>query len=93
MNRIPVKSSLLKSVGYDPETKQLEVEFAKTGRLYAYQDVPADVHATVMGAESVGAAFLKHVRNGGYAYTATEPEAGAPQAAAGQAATAATAAQ
>lgn len=53
MRRKPVQSSVVRSIGYDPESKTLEVEFAD-GHLYEYYDVPAAIHRRLMTAESVG---------------------------------------
>jgi len=72
MDRTPVKSSNLKSVGYDPETETLEVEF-KAGTVYRYADVPAEVHAALMAAESVGSYYARNVR-GKFESEKVEPE-------------------
>lgn len=42
MNRTPVISSNVKSIGYDVQTKTLEVEFL-TESVYQYSDVPPTV--------------------------------------------------
>lgn len=39
MVREPVRSSAIRSIGYDANKKTLEVEFAN-GRVYQYRDVP-----------------------------------------------------
>jgi hypothetical protein len=39
MDRTPVSSSNLSSVGYDPDEQILEIEF-NGGRVYQYYDVP-----------------------------------------------------
>jgi len=54
MNRQPVSSSSVCSVGYDPETQVLEIEFTKNHRVYQYHGVPQDVYESLMAAESVG---------------------------------------
>lgn len=56
MNRVQVQSSNLKSVGYDAETKTLEVEF-HDGGLYQYFNVPAVVHRDLLNASSIGQYF------------------------------------
>ena len=53
MEHKPVKSSNIESIGYDPTSKVLEVKFSG-GRVYAYHDVPYDVHFKLMSAESKG---------------------------------------
>lgn len=62
MDRMPVSSSNLISVGYDEPSLTLEVEF-KDGALYQYFDVPASVHLELLGAGSVGQYFAQNVRN------------------------------
>lgn len=62
MNRQPVESSNIRSVGHDPEKNVLEVEFTNGG-LYQYADVPAKVHEELIGADSVGKYFGANVRN------------------------------
>ena len=43
MQRQPVESSSLASVGYEERTRTLEVEF-HNGGVYQYLEVPASVH-------------------------------------------------
>lgn len=43
MERTPVSSQAIVSVGYDPGTLELTIEF-RGGRVYAYRGVPSDVH-------------------------------------------------
>ncbi len=62
MERVPVSSSNLASVGYEDETQTLEVEFLKTG-IYQYFGVPAPLHEALMGASSVGSFFNANIRN------------------------------
>lgn len=52
----PVKSSVITSIGHDPEKQILEVKF-KNGKTYTYDKVSEDDHAALIGAESVGRAF------------------------------------
>jgi hypothetical protein len=60
--RVHVKSSNIASVGYDAETRVLEVEF-HGGRVYRFYDVPAESHAKLMAAESIGGEFARSIRN------------------------------
>lgn len=62
MERVSVSSSSLVSVGYDPETETLEVEFAKSG-VYQYYNVPIFMHERLMMADSVGSFFNAEVRS------------------------------
>jgi hypothetical protein len=60
MNHVPVESSNIKSVGYDPEAKLLEIQFANGGR-YQYADVSPEQHQALVTAPSVGSHFAKHI--------------------------------
>ena len=62
MQRTPVKSSMIVSVGYDEATHSMEVEF-NDGSIYTYSDVPVTVHAELVSAESQGKFFWSHIRN------------------------------
>lgn len=61
MERTPVTSSNLLSIGYDVETNTLEVEF-KGGTVYQYFDVPEDEYDSLMSASSQGVYFAAHIR-------------------------------
>ena len=71
MNRTPVKSSFIDSIGYEGDT--LEVAY-KDGKVYRYAGVPPDLHQSVMGAESIGKALKEQVVNGGFETERVEPE-------------------
>ena len=62
MERVPVESSSLVSVGYDDATHTLEVEFSYGG-VYRYFVVPASVYAELMASDSIGRHFVEHIRN------------------------------
>lgn len=61
MIRQPVQSSSLRTVGYDKETKVLEIEFIKGG-VYQYFDVDESVYTGLIGADSKGTYFQKNIR-------------------------------
>lgn len=61
MERVPVKSSNLVSVGYDPAKKELEVEF-RGGSVYTYHDVEPHHHEALMSAESHGTHLHQHIK-------------------------------
>ena len=63
MNRIPVKSSNLKSVGYDEAEKILEVEFLNKGAIYQYSRVPKAVYEALINASSIGGYFNRNIRD------------------------------
>ena len=62
MDRAPVDSSNVASVGYDPASETLEIEF-KTGSIYQYYDVPQFMHEQLMQAPSVGVFFNTNIKN------------------------------
>lgn len=66
MIRQPVQSSNLRAVGYNKDTKVLEIEFIKGG-VYRYFDVMESVYLGLIGADSKGAYFHEHIR-GRYRY-------------------------
>jgi len=61
MERIRVESVNIKSVGYDLETKSLEVEFYKGG-IYVYFDVPYKLYESSVDTDSVGRFFRANIR-------------------------------
>lgn len=56
MNRTPVTSSGIKSIGHDPATDTLHVEFA-SGGVHEYEGVTSAEHAALMAAKSIGGHF------------------------------------
>lgn len=61
MKLVPVESSNVDAVGYDPEIRVLRVRF-KGGHSYDYADVPADAYHNVMAAPSKGGYFAAHIK-------------------------------
>jgi len=65
MNRTPVTSSLIASVGIEeqPEGPVMEIEFAKGGTVYQYTGPKVREHyEALMKAPSAGQYFLRHVK-------------------------------
>ena len=62
MNRIPVVSSDLKSVGYDPAARVLEVEFKNKSSVYQYSNAPTELYNALMLASSKGRFFGAKIR-------------------------------
>lgn len=56
-----VKSSNIKAIGYNPTTRTLTIEF-NSGSTYDYHDIGQEEHDALIGAESIGSHFHKHVR-------------------------------
>jgi len=66
MDRVPVSSSNIADIGYDPSTMTLEVGFLNGG-VYQYFDVPEAVYEEFMRAESKGRFLHAHIK-GNYRY-------------------------
>jgi len=62
MERKNVISSNIKSIGFDPEDKILEIEF-HDGGIYQYFDVPQTIYNDLITAKSHGSFFHKHIKN------------------------------
>lgn len=62
MNRTPVNSSALVSVGYDHDSLVLETELT-SGAVYQYLDVPESVFRELMNADSLGKYYNQNIRN------------------------------
>lgn len=60
--RTPVESTAIKSVGYDPQSSVLEIEFV-SGKVYQYFDVPTHIHSGLMSAESKGRYFNHTIKD------------------------------
>ena len=63
----PVKSSQIRSIGYDEASKTLAIQF-NSGHVYHYDKVPKEVYDGFGKAESIGKYFGKHVKAGGFAF-------------------------
>jgi len=67
MKRINVRSSNLKSVGYEELAKILEIEF-HDGRIYQYFDVPSTIYQGLISASSKGTYLDRIIKKGPYQY-------------------------
>lgn len=61
MEKIPVTSSNVESIGYDEDSSTLEIEF-KNGATYQYFDVPENVFAELRDADSVGGYLAARIK-------------------------------
>lgn len=61
-------SSQITGIGYNIETNTLDIRFKKYGNtpanesVYRYSAVPPEVHAAMMGAESIGKEFTASIK-------------------------------
>jgi hypothetical protein len=65
MNRVQVSSSNLATIGYDAQTKTLEIEFLN-GSIYQYFNVPESLYSGLMSASSHGRYFDAYIKKGGF---------------------------
>jgi len=73
MNRTPVKSSNVASVGYDEAAKTLEVQFL-SGAVYQYPGVEPQTHTDLMGADSIGKFVSQNIVKAGFKGQKMDPE-------------------
>ncbi len=87
MDRVLIESSNIASVGYDSDTRTLEVEFRgsknKKSRIYQYFDIPFYIYNDLLngGFTSAGRYFREAVVKGGYKYKEVKDEPPDPIAA------------
>jgi hypothetical protein len=62
MERTAVSSSNIVSIGYDPDSSTLEIEF-KGGSVYQYAGVPQAEFDGLMGASSHGIYFNANIKD------------------------------
>ncbi|WP_241430551.1 KTSC domain-containing protein [Haloferax volcanii] len=62
VDRTPVTSSNLRSVGYDQDEQILEIEF-NSGGVYRYFGVPSNIYADLMNASSHGKYFHSNIKD------------------------------
>jgi len=61
MNRIPIRSSSIISAGYDPETREMDIEFSSLA-VYRYSDVTLGLWRAFMDSKSKGVFFATYIR-------------------------------
>lgn len=61
MTRERVSSSIIRSVGYDPDNRILEIELRRGG-IYQYFQVPAEPYRSLVEAESIGRHYTKFIK-------------------------------
>ena len=73
---IPVVSSQIAAVGYDPTIGELVIRFHGSGRaepaIYSYAGVPSALAQGLIAAASPGAYFHRHIRHGHFPYRRVE---------------------
>lgn len=64
---IPVESSNLKAIGYNPEDQMLYVDFLNN-TTYRYSGVPEDVFNAFLESDSKGQFLHRNIKMAGYEY-------------------------
>jgi hypothetical protein len=73
MERFPVTSTDINSVGYDIESQILEIEF-HNGGVYQYFGVPQNIYDELMGSVSKGKYFNMNIKKAGYSFSKLQTE-------------------
>jgi hypothetical protein len=74
MQRVPVNSSSIASIGYAPEQQVLELEFRQSGEVYQYFNVSAEEHTAFLAADSKGTYLNCHFKSRQYHYLRVRPQ-------------------
>jgi len=62
MIRQSVGSTNINSIGYDPKSQTLEIEFL-SGGIYQYFNVPESIYNALMATSSHGSYFRHHIKD------------------------------
>ncbi len=62
MKMIQVKSDAINSVGYDPVSMQMKIEFHQ-GNIYDFCRVPVHVYKSFINASSIGEYYNDYIKN------------------------------
>jgi len=62
MHREQVNSSNIKSIGYESNSKTLEIEF-RDGGIYQYFNVTSNIYKEFISAPSIGSFFHKYIKD------------------------------
>jgi hypothetical protein len=63
----PVESSAIEAIGYDPEKRELHIQYAETG-LYVYYDVDQATFDGLCAAASKGSYLNRAIKPRSYSY-------------------------
>ena len=64
---LPVESSAIEAIGYEPDVRRLHVKFKESGETYVYGDVDLPVYDAFLNSASKGRYFAQEIR-AAYAY-------------------------
>ncbi len=66
MQRTPIESRAIASIGYAITERILEIEFRENGNIYDYFDVPAEEYTAFLSAQSKGTYLNQTFKARGY---------------------------
>lgn len=58
----PLRSTAIAAAGYDPDTRELELEFT-SGETYTYEDVPPEVYQELIASRSPGRFYHQSIKD------------------------------
>lgn len=61
VTRERVTSTSIRSIGYDPDNRILEIEL-RSGGVYQYFRVPCDAHRSLVNSASIGGHYTKFIK-------------------------------
>lgn len=61
MKLLRVRSSAIKAVGYDPDTKRMHIQFTNNSVVYTYCGVPQEVYDSFIQANSMGTFYKRRI--------------------------------
>ena len=62
MNMIPVHSSAILAIGYDPSTSRMKIQFQE-GHTYDFCRVPENIFKSFLAARSIGQYYNTYIRD------------------------------
>src|SRR5579863_1784852 len=68
MQRVPIESSSIASIGYAPQERVLELELRQSGEVYQYFGGPAEEYTAFLAADSKGTYVNQQLKSRGYRY-------------------------
>jgi hypothetical protein len=68
MRRVPIVSISIASIGYEADSRVLEIEFRESGKVYRYFDVPPGEYEAFLQSPSKGSYLNQTLKNRGYLY-------------------------
>lgn len=70
---LPVNSSMARTIGYDPDTELLQIEFSN-GSVYQYEDVEPETWESLQEADSTGKFFNSEIKGKYQSYRVIDEE-------------------